>query len=92
MNSTLKMAPNTIRIYYRTVDGNHRFTSPDLPGLLIYHSDLAKAVEILSPTISLLVEATTGEKTEYELMCPEPELIKMIEMGTLSVSLNKSSN
>ena len=59
--------PGLVRILYRPSDDSHRFTSPELTGMLVYHKDLKVAFDMLVEVISELVSAETGSTVRYAL-------------------------
>lgn len=58
-------APQAVRIWHKQVGASHIFTSPDLPGLHIGDPELRRAFDMISPAVSLLVEAIYGVEEEY---------------------------
>lgn len=59
--------PKLVQIFYKTVDGCHRFTSPEMPGLLVFHEDMETAFNMLASTISDLVSLRAGVSVSYVL-------------------------
>lgn len=55
-----------MRIWHKQVGGTHILTSPDLPGLHIGDPRLDRAFDMISPAVSVLVEAIYGIEAEYE--------------------------
>jgi len=53
-------APNPVRIFHRRAGCVHIFTSPELRGLHVGHSDLEQAFALIPEAVSGLVELETG--------------------------------
>ena len=62
--------PNPVRIFHRRVGCLHIFTSPDLRGLHVGHSDLEQAFALIPEAVSGLVELETGINATYEPEVP----------------------
>jgi hypothetical protein len=57
--------PNTVRVYHTMSRASHIFTSPDLPALLVGHSDLHKAFELIPKMVCALVERQFHKREVY---------------------------
>jgi hypothetical protein len=60
------IVPAMVRIFYRHAGRVHVFTSPDMRGLHVGHSDLRQAFALIPQAVSGLVELETGVEAVYE--------------------------
>jgi hypothetical protein len=83
MNTALH-APNPVRIFHRRAGCLHIFTSPDLRGLHVGHSDLEQAFALIPEAVSGLVELESGIDAIYEPEAPfEQFKLKVLNDGEL---------
>jgi hypothetical protein len=86
MNTALH-APNPVRIFHRRAGCLHIFTSPELRGLHVGHSDLEQAFALIPEAVSGLVELETGIDAVYEPEAPfEQFRVKVSDDGELDLA------
>src|SRR3954463_11644000 len=80
-------APNPVRIFHRRAGCVHIFTSPELRGLHVGHSDLKQAFTLIPEAVSGLVELETGIDATYEPGAPfEQFRLKVSDDGEVDLA------
>ena len=84
---TILPVPSTVRIFHRRAGHVHIFTSPELRGLHVGHSDLEQAFALIPEAVSGLVELETGIDAIYEPEAPfEQFRLKVSDDGELDLA------
>jgi hypothetical protein len=84
---TILPVPSTVRIFHRRAGCVHIFTSPELRGLHVGHSDLEQAFALIPEAVSGLVELETGIDATYEPEAPfEQFRLKVSDDGEVDLA------
>jgi hypothetical protein len=84
---TILPVPSTVRIFHRRAGHVHIFTSPELRGLHVGHSDLEQAFALIPEAVSGLVELETGIEATYEPEAPYEQFrLKVSDDGELDLA------